>query len=92
MYNFVQVEEHIAMPTLVLAVDQSFWMMSGVVQVLNTYWSVPPGKSCLITAFTLPMLVLGVKVCLLLHIPKGYLSTISTNSPMYNWSVTTGRR
>ena len=37
MCIFVQVSGFIAMPTLVLAVDQSFWMMSGAPQVLASY-------------------------------------------------------
>ena len=37
--TYMQVAGHIAMPTLVLAVDQSFWMMSSVAQVTTSYWS-----------------------------------------------------
>ena len=35
--NYIQMAEHLAMPTLVLAVDQSSWMMSSVPQVLANY-------------------------------------------------------
>ena len=67
------------MHILVLAVDQSSWMMSSALQVPNTYWNVPACESYFITAFTLLMLVLVVKVCSLLYMPKGYLPTMSAN-------------
>ena len=35
--NYVQMAEHLAMPTLVLAVVQSSWMMSSVPQVPASY-------------------------------------------------------
>ena len=37
--TYMQVAGHIAMPTLVLAVDQSFWMMYSVPQVPANYWN-----------------------------------------------------
>jgi len=46
-----------AMPTLVLAVDQFSWMMYSVVQVLVSCLDVPVGQLRLITAVTLLMLV-----------------------------------
>ena len=42
---FVQVELHIAMPTLVLVLDPSTWMMLLVLQVLVSYWSAPADQS-----------------------------------------------
>ena len=36
-FSYQQLEGHTAMPTLVLAVDQSFWMMSSVPQVPGSY-------------------------------------------------------
>ena len=51
------------MPSLVLVLVPSSWMMSSVLQVLASYWSAPVIQSCPITAFTLLMLVLHVKVC-----------------------------
>ena len=48
---------HMAMPTLVLAVDQYFWMMYNVAQVLVSCLNVPVGQLRLITAVTLLMLV-----------------------------------
>ena len=50
------------MPSLVLVLDLSFWMKYSAVQVLVNYWSVPVDQFCLMTALTLMMLVLGVKV------------------------------
>ena len=58
----VQVVEHTAVLTLVLAVDQSFWMMSNVPQAQASYWNATVVQSCHTTASTLLMLVLGVKV------------------------------
>ena len=54
---------HTAMPTLVLAVDQSFWMMSSVPHVLASYLSAIAGQSYPTAVSTLRMLVLLVKVC-----------------------------
>ena len=54
---------HTAMPTLVLAVDQSFWIMSSVPHVLASYLSAIAGQSYPTTVPTLRMLVLLVKVC-----------------------------
>ena len=48
--------------SLVLGLVLSSWMMSSATQVLVNYWSVPVAQSWPITAFTLRMLVLGVKV------------------------------
>jgi len=45
------------MHILVLAVDQSFWMMFSAAQVLVSYWSALAGQSCPTTASTLLMLV-----------------------------------
>ena len=58
----VQVELHIAMPTLVLALGPSTWMMLLVLQVLANYWSAPADQSQVITVYTLQMLVWVVKV------------------------------
>ena len=58
----LKVAGHTEMLILVLAVDKSFWMMSIVVQVPASYWSVPADQSCHTTASTLLMLVWGVKV------------------------------
>jgi len=52
-----------AMPSLVLVLVPSSWMMSSVLQVLASYWNAPVIQSCPITVFTLLMLVLHVKVC-----------------------------
>ena len=41
----LQVEFHIAMPTLVLVLDPSTWMMSLVLQVLVSFWSALAGQS-----------------------------------------------
>jgi len=51
------------MPSLVLVLVPSSWMMSVVLQVLASYWSALVIQSCPITAFILLMLVLHVKVC-----------------------------
>ena len=51
-----------AMLTLVLAGDQSSWMMSSVPQVPASYWSVLAGQSCHTTVSILLMLVWGVEV------------------------------
>ena len=48
--------------SLVLGLVLSSWMMSSATQVLVNYWSVSVAQSCHTTAFTLRMLVLGVKV------------------------------
>ena len=56
------------MPTLVLAVDQYSWMMSGVVQVPTNYWNVLADQSCPTTASTLLMLVWVVTVRELKHL------------------------
>ena len=60
---YMQVARYIPMLTLVLAVDQSSWMMSGAPQVLTSYWSVLADQSCPTTVTTLVMLVWVVKVC-----------------------------
>ena len=54
--------EHIAVPTLVLAVDQFSWMMSSAAGVPTSCWSAPVGQSYCITAFMPQMLVLVAKV------------------------------
>jgi len=54
---------HTPMLTLVLAVDQSFWMMFSVPQVPDSYWSAPVDQSSLTTASIQLMLVWDVKVC-----------------------------
>ena len=59
----IQVEKHSPWLTLVLVVDQSSQMMSSVPQVLASYQSVLADQFCHTTAFTLLMLVWGVKVC-----------------------------
>ena len=56
------------MPTLVLAVDQYSWMMSGVVQVPTSYWSALADQSSHTTASTLLMLVWFVTVRELKHL------------------------
>ena len=58
----LQVARHTAEPTLVLAVDQSSWMMFGVPQVPASYYSVLAEESCHTTVATLKMLVWNVKV------------------------------
>ena len=55
-------EPHTQVVTLVLVLALSFWMRSSAAQVLVNYWSALAGQFYLITAFTLMMLVLGVKV------------------------------
>ena len=54
---YMQVAGHIAMHTLVLAVDQSFWMMSSVPQVPASCWNAIVGQFWLIIVSTLLMLV-----------------------------------
>ena len=61
-FRLSQMVQHIAMPILVLAVDQSFLMMSSVLQVPTSYWGALAGQSCHTTASTLLMLVWDVKV------------------------------
>ena len=63
IYTYIQVEEYTAMLTLVLAVNQFFWMMSSAPQVPASYWGVLADQSCPTTVTTLTMLVWGVKVC-----------------------------
>jgi len=60
---YLQVAEHTPMPTLVLVLVLSSWMMSSVLQVLASYWSAPVDQSYHTTASILLMLVLDVKVC-----------------------------
>ena len=60
---YMQVARYIPMLTLVLVVDQFFWMMSNVPQVLTSYWSVLVDQCCPTTVATLMMLVWVVKVC-----------------------------
>ena len=55
-------EWHTEVPSLVLVLALSFWMKYSAVQVLVNYWSVPVDQFCHMTALTLMMLVLGVKV------------------------------
>ena len=50
------------MLTLVLVLAPSFWMKSGVLQVLGSYWSVLVIQLQPITVLTLPTLVWDVKV------------------------------
>ena len=63
-YVYFQVAGHTAMLTLVLAVDQSSWMMYSVPQVPANYWSATVNQFWAITASTQLMLVWNVKVCL----------------------------
>ena len=56
------------MATLVLAVDQSSWMMFTVPQELAIYWNATVDQPCLMTAPTFMMLVWAVKVILLLQV------------------------
>ena len=58
----MQVAGHTVMPTLVLAVGRSFWMMSNVPQALANCWSATVSQSSLTTASTLLMLVWVAKV------------------------------
>ena len=58
----MQVELHIAVPSLVLVLGPSTWMMLLVLQVLASYWSVLADQSWHMTVITLLMLVWGVKV------------------------------
>ena len=62
LYLHMQVAGHTVMPTLVLAVGRSFWMMSNVPQALANCWSATVSQSSLTTASTLLMLVWVVKV------------------------------
>ena len=43
--SILQLGLHIAMRTLVLVLAPSSWMMSSVLQVLTSYWSVPVDQS-----------------------------------------------
>ena len=72
----LQVVLHTAMLTLVLVLAPSSWMMSSVLQVQASCWSVPVDQSCLTTASILLKLVLGVKV-----------SGLVTNKTSFNESV-----
>ena len=65
LYKYIlskQLAGYSGMLSLVLVLVPSFWMMSSAAQVLASYLSAPVGQSCPMTAFTLMMLVLGVKV------------------------------
>ena len=89
----VQVVGHTAMPTLVLAVDLSSWMMSDVAHVPLSYWSVGVDQSCLTIVCTLLMLVSSVKVSILNSLRKSYLIWLSNAySSMYDWPATINGR
>ena len=65
LYKYIlskQLAGHSEMLSLELVLALSSWMMSSAAQVLASYLSVPVDQSCPMTAFTLMMLVLGVKV------------------------------
>ena len=82
------------MPTLVLAVDQSLWMMSSVPQVPANYWSALADQFCHTTVVTLLMLVWGVKVSVVFisvrDVQCNQLHLV--HSSLHNWSAATGRR
>ena len=56
-FTFPVLQLHIAMPTLVLVLDPSTWMMLLVLQVLASYWNALADQSLHMTVFTLLMLV-----------------------------------
>ena len=64
--SHLQLVERIAMPTLVLALETFFWMMSSVAQVLASCYSATAGQSWSTTASTQLMLVWVVKVFVIL--------------------------